>query len=61
MMNKNVRNLNMTDNSYKLKIRIRAKMLKNVKNAKSAKSVKINVSSKEYCIALGERKNYCPP
>ena len=40
-------------------------MCKNVKkckkNAKSAKIVKINVSLKEYCIVLGEGRNYCPP
>ena len=31
------------------------------KNATSAKSDKINVCLKEYCIFLGEGKDYCPP
>ena len=54
MKNNGERNLNITENSHKLKIKICAK--KNVKNAK-----KINVSLRECGIVLGAGTNYCPP
>ena len=54
MKHKGERNLNITENSNKLKIKACAK--KNVKNAK-----KISVSLRECGIVLGAGTNYCPP